>query len=285
MKKITLILFLWLCSTITLHAQDNALLWKIEHEKFDQPSYLFGTIHLICTEDMSEQPAVDQALKSVEKVVFELDFSDPQLQQKMMQAQMNNGDHIEGYLNDHQADVLNEYFREHIGAGLSQLGNLKPFALTALAMQSMIQCSEQLYSFEGSLLMKARENSLSVSGLETPEFQFGLFDTIPAEDQIAELVNGIMAPDSVKNVFNTMLAQYTEQDIETLYSTFVESSTGNYQKDILDDRNKAWIPKIERMMENEPIFVAVGAMHLPGDNGVIELLRKQGYSLSAVRID
>ena len=283
MKKITLTLFLILFTAINLSAQENALLWKIDHEKFDQPSYLYGTIHLICTEDMAEQPAVDRALKSVEKVVFELDFSDPQLQQKMMRSQVNSGDHIKNYLDEDQAEVLDEYFKQHVGAGLSQFGNLKPFALTALAMQSMIQCSEQLYSFEGSLLMKARENSLSVSGLETPEFQFGLFDTIPAEDQIAELVNGIMAPDSVKNVFNTMLVQYTEQDIEALYSTFVESSAGNYQKDILDDRNKAWIPKIERMMGNEPIFVAVGAMHLPGENGVIELLQQQGYSVTAVR--
>jgi uncharacterized protein YbaP (TraB family) len=285
MKKITLILFLWLCTTITLSAQDNALLWKIEHETLSHPSYLYGTIHLICSEDMAEHPAVDWALESVEKVVFELDFSDLQLQQKMMQAQVNSGDHIKNYLDEDHAEVLDEYFKQHIGAGLSQIGNLKPFALTAMAMQSMIQCSEQLYSFEGALLMKARELSLSVAGLETPEFQFGLFDSIPVEDQIDELVKGIMEPDSVINMFESMVHQYREKNIESLYNTFTESPTGAYQKEILDDRNMAWIPKIEEMMENDPIFIAVGAMHLAGKNGVIELLRKQGYSVTPIRND
>jgi len=283
MKKITLILFLWLCTIITLHAQDNALLWKIEHEKLDQPSYLYGTIHLICSEDISEHPAVDRALESVEKVVFELDFSDPQLQQKLMRAQVNDGDHIENYLDDDQAEVLDAYFKQHTGAGLSQLGNLKPFALTAMAMQRMVQCSEQLYSFEGALLMKARELSLSVAGLETPEFQFDLFDSIPVEDQIDELVKGITKPDSIKKIFQNIIHQYLEQDIESLYNMFTESPTATYQKEILEDRNNAWIPKIEEMMGYEPIYVAVGAGHLAGESGVIELLRSRGYTLTPVK--
>lgn len=280
MKKISITFLLVLIISINVIAQESALLWRIEHEELDHSSYLYGTIHLLCSEDIAEQPAVDQALKTVGKVVFELDFSDPELPHKMMQAQMNSGDHIETYLNDRQAEVLDEYFRQHTGAGLSQLGNLKPIALTALAMQSMIQCSEQLYSFEGALLMKAHEHSLSVSGLETPEFQFGLFDNIPVENQLDELINGVMAPDSVKYVFKTILDQYLEKDIEALYNLFAESPTGTYQDNILDDRNKAWIPKIEEMMGNEPIFVAVGAMHLAGEHGVIELLRQKGYTLT-----
>jgi len=80
-----------------------------------------------------------------------------------------------------------------------------------------------------------------------------------------------------------MVDHYLNQDIESLYHTFAESPTGAYQKEILDDRNRAWIPKIEEMMGYEPIFVAAGAMHLAGENGVIELLRKQGYSLTPVQ--
>jgi len=282
MKKYTLVLFLWLCTTIALHSQENALLWKIEHEKLDQPSYLYGTIHLICSEDMAEHPSVDRALESVEKVVFELDFSDPQLQQKMMQAQVNSGDHITNYLDDEQAEVLDKYFKQHVGAGLSQIGNLKPFALTAMNMQSMVECDQQLYSFEGSLMAKAQQQSLAVSGLETPEFQFGLFDRIPAEHQIQELIKGIMSPDSVNTLFDSMVHQYLEEDIESLHRIFTESSTGPWQEELLDTRNRAWIPKLENWMADEPIFIAVGAMHLAGANGVIELLRQQGYTLTPV---
>ncbi len=84
MKKITLTLILILFTSISGLAQDYGLLWKIDHPELDNPSYLFGTIHLICQEDMIDFPAVDVALARVDKVVFELDFSDPELAQEMM---------------------------------------------------------------------------------------------------------------------------------------------------------------------------------------------------------
>jgi hypothetical protein len=282
MKILSHFLLLTLLTFYTTHAQDSSLLWKIEHKELSHPSYLYGTIHLICSEQISSSPSVDKALSNVERVVFELDFSDPELPQKMMQLQVNQGDRIENYLSEYEREVLDSYFTENIGAGLSQLGTLKPFALTAMAMQSMIECNQQLHSFEGYLMAKAKQESLAVSGLETPNFQFGLFDRIPAEHQVQELIKGIMSPDSVTTLFDSMVHQYLEEDIESLHQIFVESSTGPWQEELLDTRNRGWIPKLDRWMSDEPIFIAVGAMHLAGENGVIELLRQQGYTLIPV---
>lgn len=283
MKKIIVALLSITIITITANAQESALLWKIEHEELENPSYLFGTIHLICQEDMIDFPAVDVALTRVDKVVFELDFSDPELAHEMMRLSQNSaGKPIVDYLNADQTEVIDNYLSQHFGAGLSHMGNLKPFVIMTMTMQAMIECNTQPFSYEGFLLQKAQEYSLSVSGLETPEFQFSVMDKIPNDVYVEGLIDIIEDPDSVKILFDTMADQYLEQDIESLYNLFMESEMGVYQQEILDNRNKAWISDMPSFMNKGPVFFAVGAGHLAGKNGVINLLRTKGYTLTPI---
>jgi uncharacterized protein YbaP (TraB family) len=287
MKKIIFALLLSVTViTITAKAQESALLWKIEHEKLENPSYLFGTIHLICQEDMIDFPAIDSVFAQVDQVVFELDFSDPELAQKMMRHSQNSVEnHIENYLNDNQMEAVNNYLSQHFGVGLSQLGNLKPFVIMSMVMQAMLECTTQSFSYDGFLFQKAQGHSLHVSGLETPEFQFSVMDKIPDEEYVKGLKEIIEDPDSHNSLFGEIVDYYLDQDIESLYLGFLESSFGVYQQDILDRRNKAWISDMPSIMENSPVLFAVGAGHLAGENGVIELLRQQGYSVTAVSND
>jgi uncharacterized protein YbaP (TraB family) len=287
MKKIiiTLLLFVTVI-TITANAQESALLWKIEHENLENPSYLFGTIHLICQEDMIDFPALDSVFAQVDQVVFELDFSDPELAQKMMRHSQNKeANHIEQYLNAIQMEAVNNYLSQHFGVGLSQFGNLKPFVIMSMVMQAMLECTTQPYSYDGFLFHKAQEHSLYVSGLETPEFQFSVMDKISNEEYVTGLIEIIEDPASLNSLFGEIVDYYIAQDIESLYLGFLESSFGVYQQEILDSRNKAWISDMPTFMENGSVLFAVGAGHLAGGNGVIELLRQQGYSVTAVSND
>lgn len=283
MKKIIVTLLFITVINITANAQESGLLWKIEHEVLEAPSYLFGTIHLICQEDMIDFPAVDAVLANVKKIVFELDFSNPELAQEMMRHSQNSaGKPIEEYLNADQIETIDVYLKHHFGAGLTHFGNLKPFVTMTMTMQAMLECTTQPFSYEGFLMQKAHEYSLIVSGLETPEFQFSVMDKIPNEIYVEGLVDIIDDPDSVKNMFATMADQYLEQNIEALYYLFLESELGSYQRDILDNRNKTWIADIPSFMNDGPAFFAVGAGHLAGENGVINLLRSRGYSVTPV---
>jgi uncharacterized protein YbaP (TraB family) len=83
-----------------------------------------------------------------------------------------------------------------------------------------------------------------------------------------------------------MIAAYKSQDVEKLYLGAVEDekSDPDFQKKLLDDRNTAWIPKIEAFVKDKPTFIAVGAGHLGGKNGVIQLLRAKGYDVKAIRL-
>jgi len=287
MKKTILTLLLPVTFiTITANAQESALLWKIEHEELENPSYLFGTIHLICQEDMIDFPAVDSLFAQVDQVVFELDFSDPELAQKMMRHSQNSeGNHIENYLNADHMEAVNNYLSQHFGVGLSQFGNLKPFVIMSMVMQAMLECTTRPFSYDGFLFQKAQEQSLHVSGLETPEFQFSVMDKIPDEEYVMGLKEIIEDPDSLNSLFDEIVDYYLSQDIESLYLEFLESSAGVYHQDILDSRNKAWISDMPSFMKNGSVLFVVGAGHLAGENGVINLLREQGYSVSAVSND
>lgn len=283
MKKLIVTLLYITFITITANGQESALLWKIEHEELEAPSYLFGTIHLICQEDMIDYQAIDTALAQVEMVVFELDFSDTELAQTMMRhSQISDGKPVEDYLNADQIETVDKYLKQHFGAGLSNFGNLKPFVIMTMTMQAMIECTTQPFSYEGFLLQKTQEYSLSVSGLETPEFQFSVMDKVPNKVYIEGLIDIIEQPDSVKNLIETMAYQYLEQDILSLYDLFLESEMEIYQQEILNNRNKAWISDMPSFMNEGSVFFAVGAGHLAGENGVINLLRSRGYSVNPV---
>ena len=113
-----------------------------------------------------------------------------------------------------------------------------------------------------------------------------IFDDIPYEDQIEDLIR--MAKDNLaydKATFAKMLKIYKDEDITSLYSMMEDenySSIAEHQEKFLDNRNKNWIPKIGEYAKEQPTFFGVGAGHLAGDNGVINLLRKAGYSVTAV---
>ncbi len=185
-------------------------------------------------------------------------------------------------MNADQTEVIDKTLSQLFGAGLSHLGNLKPFVIMSMTMQAMIECTTHPFSYEEFLLQKAQEYSLSVSGLETPEFQFSVMDKIPNDVYVEGLIEMIEDPDSLKILFDTMADQYLEQDIESLYHSFLESEMGVYQQDILDSRNKSWISDMSSFMNDGPVFFAVGAGHLAGKNGLINLLRTEGYTLTPI---
>ena len=114
-----------------------------------------------------------------------------------------------------------------------------------------------------------------------------VFDKIPYKIQAEELVK--TAKDGlVKDKIETkkMLAIYEEEDIEGMLEIMDESEnkiSSDFNDILLNDRNANWIPVIEKVSKEIPTFYAVGARHLAGDNGVIKLLRKKGYTVEAVK--
>lgn len=282
-KKIFLATYWAIFAFGAVHAQESSLLWKVSGNGLERPSYLFGTIHVICKEDFLMDERIVEAFDQSEKVVMELDMSDPQLQTKIHEFSMNPGmKNIQSELLPEDAAIIDSFLTQHYGAGLAQLGTLKPMVLSSMALMRTIPC-EEIESYEGVLSTKAIESKKPIIGLETPEFQIGIFDKIPMEIQINELVK-ILKEDTGVADFSKLTDAYLKEDVEELNELMnFEGMMKDYLELILHDRNKAWVPILVQEMKNQKLFIAVGAGHLGGEKGLISLLRNAGYRVAPVR--
>jgi uncharacterized protein YbaP (TraB family) len=285
MKQILSLLIVTLVSIFSINAQqlENSTLWKIEGNDLKEPSYLFGTIHITCNATLEAD--VKKALDETTQIVMELDMDDPSMQANMMQNMyLKNGKTLKDYVTEEEYKTVDSLFINKIGMSVKLLENVKPFFLSSMFYPSMIDCS--LQSYEQELTKIAKKDGEEVYGLETLEEQLNVFDNIPLEDQYTDLVR--MAKDNLeydKNTFSKMLKTYEDENITALLEMMndkTNKTVSEHQNVLLDQRNKNWIVKISEYAKDQPTFFGVGAGHLAGETGVINLLRKAGYTVTAV---
>lgn len=262
---------------------EASLLWKIEGKNLPTPSYLYGTIHLICPSDFVMSDTLKGCLKQTEQLTLEIDMDDPGLMMAMAKSMgMSQGKQLKNLLDSTDYVRLNRYFKDSVGMSIAPFERTKPFMLMSILLNRVLACQPQ--SYELSLMGLAKMQKSEVVGLETVEEQMAVFDSIPYADQARMLVTLMDSLPQARREFGKMVEVYKRQDIAGLYALTLESEFDmeEHQEVLLTDRNKRWIPMIEQQVAEKPTFIAVGAAHLGGEDGVISLLRKAGYRVSPV---
>lgn len=275
--------FLLLAITLaTALAQESSLLWKVSGNGLQKDSYLFGTIHLICKDEFKVDDRILAAFNESERLVMELDVSDPQLMAKMQQISVNPGmKNLQSDLDPEDAKILDEFLIAHYGVGLAQLGVLKPFILSTMAMVKTITC-EELQGYEPFFVEEATKSKKSIVGLETPEYQIGIFDQIPQDAQLSELIK-MLKEGTGGEEYRKLVTQYFAEDINGLYELMnADGTMKEFREIMLDNRNVAWVSKLEEEMKAKKLFIAVGAGHLGGEKGLVSLLREAGYQVTPI---
>ena len=262
---------------------EKSLLWEISGKGLTKPSYLFGTIHVICTTDMIMTEKMQDKLKSSEQLSLEIDLDAPNMMVTMLrEVPMKNGATLKTLLSDEEYKTVSNYFRQNLKMDLAMVQNWKPMMISSLLYTKVADCTPQ--SYEATFMKMAKEQGKEVIGVETLEDQLAVFDKIPYRKQAEILMQGITEMDKSKKEFAQMIAAYQKQDLDGFEKIFKESSQGldDFADVLLVQRNKNWIPVIEREVKEKPTFFAVGAGHLGGEQGVIQLLRQQGYTVKPV---
>jgi len=166
---------------------------------------------------------------------------------------------------------------------IERFSHFKPFVLiSALTMQEYT-CPVTV-SYEMKLMEAVAPRNISISGLETADSQLEIFDLMK-NDEIERLLLDAVSSDSSDHAQEAaMITLYKQEDIEGLYELMVQSDElKQHEAALLTTRNQHWSTLLPTAMQKEPSFIAVGAAHLPGEQGVLNLLRKQGYSVDAVK--
>ena len=285
-RKLVFIFFFTLCSMQSIAQRDktNTLLWEISGNGLQQPSYLFGTIHMICKEDFLISEIVKQKFNSSKQVYLELDMDDPQLQVTMMQQmQLPDKETLKNKLGESDFKKLDSFLQKEINMNLVMFDKFKPMMVMSILAQRLLPCAG-MESYDMNFAKMATEQKKELLGLEKVEDQLGVFDAIPDSLEIRSIMNMVNDFESHKKEFSRMSSIYKTQDLDALYQLMAESpEMMGSQELLLDRRNRNWIPVMESVMKNSTTFFAVGAGHLAGSQGVLELLRKQGYKVKGIK--
>ena len=277
-------------SANTYEGVADALLWKIEGKKLAQPSYLYGTIHIIDSEDYFLPSGTLAAMDNTDKMMFEIDMNEmsdmSNMMGVMMKAFMKDGLSLKDLITAADYELVNAHFQK-MGLPLAMLERIKPMFLSAFAYGDMDPNSLQsgeMKSYEMEFFEMAQSAGKPVGGLETIDFQMGLFDSIPYKAQAEMLVETIKKADTSSDEFDKMTQMYTSQQISAMVAMIgdEDEQLSEHEDLLLGMRNRNWIPVMGEQMIAQPTFFAVGAGHLAGPQGVIHLLRQAGYTVSPI---
>ncbi len=285
----TVLLFSCKTTKTVKHDNTNALLWKIESKKLTHPSYLFGTIHLIDSANYFMPNGLDNAIDASKEVVFEIDMNemeDPSMVFSILpKIMMKNDTSLKDLLTEKDYEIVEEKLSSK-GLPIFMFEKIKPMFLmviTEMDLQPNALKTGAYLSYETEISKLAKEKNISIAGLETIDYQISVFDSIPYKAQ-AEMLVKSMSKDDDSSELDHMIELYKNQNIQEMYKMInTEETTSKYEKYLLTNRNKNWIPIIEDKVAKQPTLFAVGAGHLAGKNGVINLLRDKGYSLTPVK--
>jgi len=257
------------------------LLYRISGKDLKQDSYLFGTIHIMPKDNFQMPPQVMDAIRTSSTIAMEIDMN-ISLSDQMELIKLSTlpeGKTLKDFMTDTAYGKLKSYCMDSVGwneAKFNRFSILKPIFFSSLVLQEKMGKQK---SFEEEFKKIGKKQGKRLMGLETMKYQMETMDRISIENQVKYL-------DSLSSMaeFNELFALYQKEDINELhaYISRETASIPDFNHWFLDVRNTNWIPVIEKQIAAEQTFIAVGAGHLGGPKGVIELLRNQGYTVSGI---
>lgn len=266
--------------------KQSSLLWKIEGQDIPKGSYLFGTMHLIEKNYFIFPDKLEKLVKKSDQLVMELAGMPNQLEALNL-VQLKEGSFFD-YFTPEQTDTILQWAKTEMKmseAGFrASMTKMKPFVVVQMATQMHFMGKTE--SYEMTFEKIARENNVTILGLETLEQQMAIFDNLSKEQQTEMVMEGIRNMEKSLQQTEQMQKLYSGQNVDSLFLMIQEEgeTITEEMSDFLDKRNKNWVPQIKEMIKEKKTFIAVGAGHLGGPNGVIRLLEKEGYTLTPVKL-
>lgn len=268
---------------------NNTLLWRITGNNTTKPSYLFGTIHMICATDIQLSDSLRTAIRNADKVYLELDMDNMfEMLGALGKMKMRNDTTLADLLTKEEYQKVKDYFNKKGGMiPFSMLETYKPMLAASTFMQQSMDCDNMIV-MDQLVMEEAARGGTEIKGLESVAYQMGIFDSIPYKFQAKQLLKYVeeegKGQESSNKEFEALTKAYRNQELKKLEELIgKDQSMGGYNDLLLYNRNSAWVKKLQTLLSSGSLVIAVGAGHLPGDKGVINLLRKAGYKVEPVK--
>ena len=262
----------------------SSLLWEIEGPSIQKGSYLFGTMHLVEKDYFYFPKNLEKIVSKTDLLVMEI-AGIPNEAEVLKYITLKEGSLFD-FFTAEQTDSIFVWARSKMGMSeqlfRTSFSKMKPFVLVQLATQ--LQYLGKTESYEMKFQSIAEKKKMAQKGLETIEFQMSLFDNLKKSEQAEMVMQEIRDSKKSDAQLKQIQQLYKHQNIDSLYMLIQEGEDmlAFKQSDFLEKRNHTWIPKIIEMLHENKCFIAVGAGHLGGKDGIIRLLQKEGYTLTPV---
>jgi uncharacterized protein YbaP (TraB family) len=289
-KQFIYLIFICICPfSLSGQSIENALLWKIQGNDLQKPSYILGTYHLVNNTFLNNLKGCELALEKTSSVLGELDIT-PEVASQMMPFMLMEKSSLDSLMSPLQFDSLSRFVQDKLGLPMIVFKKMKPMGIYLMLSAVEMKNTPFLTNFKGEPMdiyvqNEARKNGKEVFALETIQDQADLlFSHVALNEQVQLLMQYIKTGNQESHIENDRMNDcYMNQDLNCLDSLMNASGFSSIESNLLlKDRNIRWIPRIEEIIKKQSCFIAVGALHLAGENGLISLLRKQGYTLSPV---
>ena len=288
MKRILTILALSLLC-LTSNAQ---LLWKISGNGIKKPSYILGSHHGCPSSYCDSIPGLMKAFDKVDNVIGEINLLEfaqmtPERMQKMQAMMMMPSDtSLLSLFSEEETVKVNAWLNKEMGASLENLSMMKPMTIMVTVQNKMLMemmpelaTMTQIDKYMQTL---GKYEGKAVGELETADYQLTLLYGYSLEEQADALLE-IIDKGNSRELLIELTETYKSQDLDKLWELFKESMT-NYEYDAtIKVRNLNWEKQMKELLPKQTTIFVVGAGHLPGEYGMINLLREAGYKVTPVK--
>jgi uncharacterized protein YbaP (TraB family) len=263
---------------------EHTSLWKVETDS--SVVYLMGSIHLLKKEDFPLHPKMEDAFARAQTLVFEIELDSAQTpgfqQTVFFKALYDSGKTLQGELGDSLYGRLGSELAP-LGLDINQMNQFEPWMVTvtfvALKLQEL--GLDPAYGVDAYFYGKAKAEDKHILALETPQEQIDFFDTMPPADQRNLIGQTLEQSADIEDMLDEIVMHWKTGDLEGLEAT-INKSFGDFlgiRQRLLTDRNRTWMKNLEAYLKDKGEYlVIVGVGHMSGEDGLIELLRKAGYT-------
>lgn len=258
----------------------NTLLWKIEGNGLAKPSYLYGTMHTADDIAFGLMDSVLIAFESCEKYAMEVNPDSIDEEALAADVLLPPGTTLKNLLKPDDYELVKKVVWKRLHLPMFIVERIKPFYVAIMLQEGIGDADKTLDMYFAKL---AKKQEKPVLGLEDPKDQLKLFDGIPMKKQVEMLLETVK-DNKYDVMMDSLMAVYSRRDL-TKIDSMVKSDTSlgaAFMKQIVDDRNEVMAKEISRLAKVSPVFAAVGAAHLPGEEGVIAKLQRMGYTVRPV---
>jgi len=267
-------------SAFSQKAKTTSLLWKIEGNGLQKPSYLFGTNHMLCESDYSMPQKVKDAMSNTEQSYLEINLADPNLG-KEMQKYMFATQPLSSLISQKDSIFVDSILQAKLKTKLKQVDNLKPLLIVSSLMQTSLPC--KVISFESEIIKTSKAANKEVKGLSSVEEQYSFLDKIFKPADFVPYLK-MWSDEELKKSFNELKSAYLAEDLkkmDDIMAAFYTSDPDGY-RNLLPVRNHLWADRVPAIAKEKPTFFAVGCAHLQGKEGIVALLQAKGFKVTPV---